>query len=384
MLKKIYKKHTLQQCNNLKERVATAQKENRALKRQIDNLNLNNETINDQDIIIKDLRAEIVSLQDQVTLLTQNLFEGDQIEKARMKKVLTENAYQIQSLEEEIKQKDKRNEILSTEFRQKQAIYDEQKEFMLHLTKEKKAIEKELEDRMKQLTHALDRLALFSADSGVDMNDLEEALDLVKKREDPTYVELGNKNVSVDQLDTYQLKKRINDLELQNKEMIRELALAQDLVNNAKDHHRMHKRQFHSTNEELTRALKDAQDRIQDLEEENSRIRSGMGHPYLETLDESLFENSDSDFGEFNDMDNIVAFRVLKAELNKNFQIFQSNKNQPITFLGVDFYAFKTNFSSLFGGYNPDYKFTAQVSYFFFFFFAFFFFLSVGNKTKVR
>jgi hypothetical protein len=359
-------KHTLAQCEELKDKLLTTQKGMRAAKREVETLRLSGDTMKDQEIIIGDLRAEVVTLQDQAALLTQNMFQGDQIEKRRMKKVITQHVADLQKTEMDLEKKEKRLEALEKKLRDKESMYGDQKGFTENLVQEKMTLEKQLEERMKQLTHALDRLAVFSADSGVDLTDLEQALDLVRrKREDPTRVDIlgGGKfnNLSDSDMDKPALLRKINKLEIQNRELVKDYNLAQDMLKNAGGNHKLAKHQFHKVNEELKKAFRDSTTRLKMLEAENTTLRQELEHrPLAENMEDSIFENSDEEFGELDGLENLVALRVIKAELNREFALFKPDE-PPMTFLGADFFAFKTSFSTLFGGWTPDYSFTTQV-----------------------
>lgn len=65
----------------------------------------------------------------------------------------------------------------------------QQTAFAEQLARDKKELKAKLDETTKKLGHLADRMSVFSADSGVNLEDLERALDIVRRqREDPSRV----------------------------------------------------------------------------------------------------------------------------------------------------------------------------------------------------
>ena len=73
-------------------------------------------------------------------------------------------------------------------------------------------------DRIRKLE---DRLSVFSTETGVDLEDLERALDHVR-REREGLIEFGNSNA---------LQRKVQALEVQNRDLLVELQQARDMLN---------------------------------------------------------------------------------------------------------------------------------------------------------
>ena len=56
-------------------------------------------------IIIEDLQAENKTLLDRVQVLQTNLFQGDNLERARLKQVVTEFTMQVEDLRAQLKER---------------------------------------------------------------------------------------------------------------------------------------------------------------------------------------------------------------------------------------------------------------------------------------
>lgn len=118
--------------------------------------------------------------------LTENIFQGDFMEKSRMKAVVTDFTVQTQKLEAELLEATTKLAALKSEANGKDGKLHDQTKLLAKMKREKDEAERELRTALKKMTVLSDRIAVFSADSGVDLEDLERALDIVKReREDP-------------------------------------------------------------------------------------------------------------------------------------------------------------------------------------------------------
>ena len=103
-----------------------------------------------------------------------------------MKAVVTDFTVQTQKLEAELLEATTKLAALKSEANGKDGKLHDQTKLLAKMKREKDEAERELRTALKKMTVLSDRIAVFSADSGVDLEDLERALDIVKReREDP-------------------------------------------------------------------------------------------------------------------------------------------------------------------------------------------------------
>lgn len=344
-------RRALSQADEYKERLKKSQAEARQLQRTVQSLELNGDQLESLQIIADDLRGENKALQERISQLTQNVFEGDQLEAQRLRKVVQDFTVQVHNLKTKLA--DKEQEVLDaySDCRKLNDANAKLSKSLETVRDEKQALDRRitlLNQRVDELTHKLES---FSNASGVDLEDLERALDLIRReREDPSAVTFMDGVRQEDGLSVNQMKRRMQEMEIKNKELILEIQQKSEMLESQAEINRLQRKQFSSAHEKvagLTQAL------------EYSKRHGDRADAMS---DMSMFSNAESSFSELSTLDNIVAVRVTEARLNPDFALFarDSDEAPPVTFVTCDFFEFETSASGLFGGYKPKYNFTSQ------------------------
>jgi len=71
-----------------------------------------------------------------------------------------------------------------------------------------------------------------------------------------------------------------------------------------------------------------------------------------------MFELSDDELDDLGPLEDILALRVIKADLDQSCGLFSAGP--PLTLVAVDFFDYSTVHSNFFGGFRPQYSYTAQ------------------------
>ena len=285
-------------------------------------------------------------------------------EGLRHKQLLNEHMASLSKLQGEIEEKDRAIKSL----RSTNAALLEKSSFGDSVLRDKQDLQREnqtLRDKCRELT---EKLVVFSVDSGVEVDELERALDIVRRqKDDPSRVAFLQSGApeSDPALDTVpSLRRRLSELELKCRDFILEIQTKSDLLNIQTRLQSESKRQIAAD-----------KSKIASLQIEVERLKYELVHrpAVADNLSESIFamsdDGSDSEglraADQLTGLENLIAFRVLSANLNPHASVFLMENGEmpstpPLTFLTADFYDFESSYSEVFGGYNPAYKFTTQ------------------------
>jgi hypothetical protein len=133
--------------------------------------------------LLQESQAERATLEDRVRLLTSNLFAGDALEQARVKKLIAEHA------ERDAAARTEAAELRAETLRLKDTLAARAQQLEVRTREhgaasaELAATRAKLDEASKKLASAQGQLLLLANDSGIDFDRLKEALDVVKRQD---------------------------------------------------------------------------------------------------------------------------------------------------------------------------------------------------------
>eukprot|EP01083_Nonionella_stella_P045275 121655_1 len=346
----------LSQCQSYKELLKEKQRENQQLSNKIQDMEMQADEVANLRVYIADLQATNKSLEARVYSLTQNALAGDQLEEHRLKSVVAEYSAKLDGMrakltgaEDIIEQLDEHLIIKTKKVDELQTDHDNMRE-------ERDKFEFQLSEANGEVTKTQEKLSIFSSDSGINLDDLEMALDIVRReQDDPSRVDFIEKNGKDHGRETTSsLKNEIASLEISIKEYIIDVQNKENMINIQKQ-----------LNTKQSRDIQDLNEQMKGLNLEIQKLRCLVKEG---TKDEDATESIVSDVSLFSNLSvvsqsgdtNMFVLKVQSAELNYMFSKFRGIS--PITFIAVDVFDFETSYSGMFGGFSPRYEFTSQYS----------------------
>lgn len=366
-VEKDLQKMTLAQCEELKQTVSALQLRERTYQRQLESLTDSQLQLDNQASIIADLQSDKRGLEERIAHLHTNLFQGDTMEALRHKQLLQEHQSSLLKLQTDLEEKDRTIKSL----KQANASLLEKTQYNDQLLRDKKDLQAENTELRNKCTDLTEKLIVFSVDSGVEVDDLERALDIVRRQRAPDADRnrlnflgkttggegaagaIGEDDPALDTVPA--LRRKYAELEIQARDYILEIQQKTDMLNTQ-----------YTINKEQKKKLGELTKKLTTVQVELERARYELVHrpAVADTLSDSIFAGSeDGDAGlaadQLTGLENLIAFRVLNGTLKSTAGVFRDTPS-PLTFLTADFYEFESSFSEVFGGFQPEYKFTTQ------------------------
>ena len=322
------------------------------------NLEASQHEIESLRLYIGNLKIENKSLQDRISKLTENSLLGDQMETHRISQItsshhsriskvqfglnesnrkLEQNQNQIKLLKEELSRATEQNDKLRNE-------RDDLKKDV--------AVLKSENEKMKTKTR------LFEDQSGINVKDLECALELIEKSKRTKDSNLDFLNATeIDKCDDpIILRGKIDELQISNRDLILECTQNQNLLETQITLNKKMERDYHELEEEYIELKGDNNN----IKSEMYRLSQTRNLSNLLVSENELFVKSDIDNIHYGTTENLIIFKILYGELNPNCTYFKENNINPLTMIIVDFFEFESIYSNIYGGYNPKYNLFCQ------------------------
>lgn len=362
--------HNARQNDELSQRLRNAIARERDLKRQLQSNDDSSMTLTSLQQIIDDLKSDKLQLEKQIQLLQLALFSGDSMENERTKQIITEASDDILKLQQQLRDK----EAILTQFRQtlgesSDSLETKTKQFN-DLQREHTETKAQLNEAKQRITQLSERLAIFSADSGIELEELQRALDIVRRqRENPSRVKfisnLDGSDADSNDMSVSGLSRRLSTMELQCKQLIVEVQQKSDLLTVQYEINREQKYAFDASKREIVNLTAEVEKLKYALQ--NSVAASGPENQQGLDSDSifALSENESELSLDPESNENLIAIRVNSARLNRHSAHFSSSSqltsgSPPLTFLTSDFFEFESSFSEIFSGLRPAFMFTTQ------------------------
>ena len=294
------------------------------------------------NVVVDDLRATNKSLQQQVETLTKSAFAADSAESERVRRALATHTKERNELQETLAMREAKIDRLEDELRRVQGSRQNQTQESESLREEIAGLKAQLAGEGGRVRELNARMSAFSAASGVELEELEHALELVRRSNGDSIV-AGGGNESVN------LRERVEKLELSNKELVVQLRAKDDIIRV--------QTQLRVESEKKRIALKDAHARLK--KEHREILRVMAQRPRAESVVSELSLMSQMSVTSLHGNSNLVVMRVVGAAFDGSTMDEQDLKDS-FTFIGIDFFEFETCYSGVFAGQKPRYGLTAQ------------------------
>eukprot|EP01084_Bolivina_argentea_P127681 225778_1 len=201
---------------------------------------------------------------------------------------------------------------------------------------------------------------LFEDESGINIKDLECALQLIekaKRNKDNDGLDFLNRIEIDDCDDAIILRSKIDELLVKNRDLILECTQNQNLLETQINLNKKMEREYHELEDEYITLRHDQNE----LKSEMYRLSITRNKSNLLVSENELFVKSDIDAISFGTTENLITFKVTYVELNPNCSYFDAAQNvNPLTMIIVDFFEFESVYSNIYGGYNPKYDLFCQ------------------------
>jgi hypothetical protein len=385
-------KQAVQQCQEYKQLLNESRRKIAELERELKRLESDKDEIAQLRVMLKEEQTEKQMLEERVQVLSQNIFSGDSLEKARIKKLSSEFNEKEHILKTDAENQEKKYLEMKKLLQAKsQSLEVKTQEYEI-LQEKFKSNKDELRAALSQIQELSDQLSTLSGDTGVDMGDLRKALDLVRRQRDqPASIpfrtfstKIGatsdgseelHRGISfgepaateIQAVETEpQMRRRLHDQDIKIRELLTELNKEQDLRlvqvrlnKDLKDQLDKEKKENLQTKNLLEQFKLDIQ-RGNAMGSNGSNGVAGLENDCI-LFDIDDTDSLNGDMHNSNSIRNMFAYKVASCSLNENASVFKSsNGSNVMTFLTADFFDFETAQSNPFGGLKPVYNFAAQ------------------------
>lgn len=334
-------RHAVEQVDKYKALLEDMQGKYRAAQAKVKQLEVTSEQTAALNLMIEDLQATNANLQAQVDGLTRSAFMSDEAESRRLRSVEADHLAQISELRLVVAERDHALESSTAKINDQMARLQQLEAEALQSAQEREQLQRELATIRERMRHLDDRVHVFTADSGVELEELDLALDLIR-RQKGLFRAAGP---DADPVTIPALQRKVRELEILNKDLVTELKCKEDML----------RIQTHLNSEldaEYTRVQAENRDLKQSIFEMQ---RSVAARPRAESVISDMSLLSQLSTLSFTENHNVIVVRVTGAR-------FTSLKDgtDALTFIGIDFFDFETVYSGVFAGAQPHYKLTAQ------------------------
>ena len=318
---RVIQSRALLQCQRYKEMLRQKEEEKDSECSECDALRTERDS---QRLYLGNLQRENRSLQDRMGRLTAHSVLGDELESERMAEMTASHGLRVKALRSELRRREDEGQRLRDGLRAAERERDGLREEVAAL---------EAESGAMAMRHSL-----FYEESGVDPEDLECALELIERsKATDSELAIGSSH-SLKGDDAVSLRAKLNELQIQNRDLVLECNRTQNLLESQID-----------LNQKLERDL----DRQRQRHRHRPPTSPSIDEPALHRigpLDHAL-THSHCDGVSYRTTENLLSLNVLRGELDPNQLGLPS-----LSMLIVDFFHFDSIRSpQLVAGHRPKY-----------------------------
>ncbi len=412
---RLVQKRALEQCEEYKTMLREKDRKLLESQQQMERMRLQQDANRLAQAQIDDLRATNSQLEQHVQSMIASAKYLDSDEQSRLQKVVAEYQQNVATMNQTLQERDNKIDQLQGQV----VALNARLNYTTGTTAAAAASAAASSDdlaTLKQENQALQaKLKLYASDTGVDPQDMMRALDLVRRdREAAGGRFVGAKDA--DDLDSTALKRRLQESELRNRDLTRDLQHQGDLLRVQKRLNDQQSIEINRLRDESTRlrgevavlkqvsqqpTIKPPSDSatlrhhgvvLRDAEPAKG-VSPSSPHAAVHPLTAHVRAQgnrpnhghhgavpsitSESMFSMAGDMDDpnwsrdfaptgrgeVVAFYVSQVALHTECTALQHPSDpsvEPITFITVDFFTFDTTSSTLLGGWSPNFEFLSQ------------------------
>ncbi|RDD43076.1 Protein fantom [Trichoplax sp. H2] len=352
------------EIENLQAMILERNKKNEELQADLEKQKIINERLDEYRDQIMELEAEKQILKEANEKIIKSTFGGER-ELEHQREI---NGYKVKLAEIETTLKVDLSE--KGEYMEKLKQERETNRFLNEHCNELQSMFLELKEKHEDLSG---KMEFFTKESAVDINELEEALALIKMRKEKENIEDTEFNIRAKEEELKALKRELLEVRAVYCETVSELEKTRNMLSMQHQINKEYKNEVDSVNkrfaidkEEFNAKLKEYADlldiraaRIKKLEAQLRDIAYGTKQYKLEANKEEDEYEDTTEVVELERGENIFEFHVAKMVLSDEAQAVFDDA-EPITFITIEFYEFEIQATPIVRGYRPEFNSTSQ------------------------
>eukprot|EP00794_Sanderia_malayensis_P018807 gene18807-20703_t len=356
----------LGEMDNLNMKLKEEQARNSSLRHEIREKDFSRTSLTEKDELISDLKNENSLLKETQEKLLQSTFDSERERRFRVK----EREYQLKITQLETLNKSdvlEKNELLD-----KLSLKEDATE---RLQQELKELRVNFYSQKNVHDDLVEKFKFFSQESSIDVEEIHQAILLVKSRKEATNQELSFLE-KVEEESTGDLRKQLLSLQTQHADTVNELEKSRGMLQMQYNINKDYQKEVQSSTRKLEETKKDCDmklqeyaemldlraERIKKLESQIKDIAYGTKQYRIDAetivdsereVDESLVTH------ELERGQNILEIQIGKATLTNN-GLKKFAQADPQTFVTIEFFEYEMQATPVFSGQRPLFNFTSQ------------------------
>mmetsp|Transcript_44265 Transcript_44265/g.73197 ORF Transcript_44265/g.73197 Transcript_44265/m.73197 type:complete len:581 (+) Transcript_44265:864-2606(+) len=331
----IMKRRALEQCEKYKSALHQAEEREAHLQNELfefERIRHENESLN---VYVKHIKSENTSLKQRIDKLTQNSLFGDEMESNRVAQLTRTYNDKVRELQSSLSGCTEQRDAAQTELQQLHTSKQELQQNVARLQSHNEELQK--------------RARLFERESGIDVADLETALQLIEHAK-TNGDDLGFlQHLELDKcVDPILLKAKIDELQIKNHDLVLECTQNQNLLEMQINLNKKMEKDYHDLEAEYAQLKHDRNS----LANEMQRVARNQS-----VSADAFFTAAQLQSINYESTENLIVLKIIGAHFDVDyFDTHHHGDRNPLTMLIVDFFEFESIRSKLCGGCEPKYE----------------------------